>query len=128
MTTYEKVIDRHGTELDYLITIISDRLKAAESSLESWRDLSKNKDSDHDGQYNRKHYIDHFYGMVWGYREALDSLTVLKEAKECYCFDCKHYNRVTVETISQKKGYCKLFEMMVTDTKNVQCEYKDLGK
>lgn len=128
MTTYEKIINRHGTELDYLIEIISDRLKAAESSLESWRDLNKHKDSDHDGQYNRKHYIDHFYGMVWGYRESLDSLTFLKEAKECYCFDCKHYNRVTVETIGQRKGYCKLFEMMVTDTKNVQCEYKDLGK
>ena len=105
MTTYEKIIKRHGTEVDYLIAVLQDNLDSAKSSLESWRDLSKNKDSDHEGEYNRKHYIDHFYGMVWGYKNAMRQLVFLKDAKECYCFDCKHYCTVTIETIGQKKGF-----------------------
>ena len=127
MTTYEKIINRHGTEVDYLIAVLQENLDSAKSSLESWRDLSEHKDSDHDGHYNRKHYIDHFYGMVWGYKNAMCQLVFLKDAKECYCFDCKHYCTTTIETIGQKKGFCKLFETMVTDTKNVTCEHKDLN-
>ena len=127
MTTYEKIIKRHGTEVDYLIAVLQENLDSAQSSLESWRDLSKNKDSDHDGHYNRKHYIDHFYGMVWGYKNAMSQLVFLKDASQCYCFDCKHYCTTTIETIGQKKGFCKLFETMVTDTKNVTCEHKDLN-
>ena len=126
MTTYEKIINRHGTEVDYLIAVLQENLDSAQSSLESWRDLSEHKDSDHDGHYNRKHYIDHFYGMVWGYKNAMRQLVFLKDAKECYCFDCKHYCTTTIGTICQKKGFCKLFEMMVTDIKNVTCEHKDL--
>lgn len=128
MTTYEKIIERHGTEIDYLIAVQEDHLKSAKGSLDSWRDLNEHKDSDHDGHYNRKHYIDHFYGMVMGYQTALDNLYFLKDAKECYCFDCKHYRRTTIECINQIKGFCSLFEMMITDTKNVTCEYKDLGR
>ena len=74
MTTYEKIIKRHGTEVDYLIAVLQDNLDSAKSSLESWRDLSKNKDSDHDGHYNRKHYIDHFSGMVCGCAKAVSSI------------------------------------------------------
>lgn len=126
MTTYEKIISRHGTEVDYLIAVLQDNLDAAKSSLESWKDLNKHKDSDHDGQYNRKHYIDHFYGMVMGYENAMNRLLFLKETKECYCFDCKHYCTTTISCIGQQRGFCKLFEMMVTDTKNITCEHKDL--
>ena len=127
MTTYEKIINRHGTDVDYLIAVLQDNLDSAKSSLESWRDLDRHKDSDHGGHYNRKHYIDHFYGMVWGYENAMSQLIFLKDASQCYCFDCKHYCTTTIETIGQKKGFCKLFETMFTDTKNVTCEYKDLN-
>lgn len=80
-----------------------------------------------DGHYNRKHYIDHFYGMVWCYENTMSQLIFLKDASQCYCFDCKHYCTLTIETIGQKKGFCRLFEMMVTNTKNVTCEHKDLN-
>ena len=130
MTTYEKIIDRHGSEINYHIEILEDKLKSVRSSLESWRDLNKHKDSDHDGQYNRKHYIDHFYGMEMGLQDILRNLLYVKDAQECYCFDCKHYSTQTIDCIGAVKGYCKLYDLIVNNdtNKKIDCDYKDLNK
>lgn len=129
MTTYNKIISRHGSEINYHIAILEGNLKSAKGSLESWRDLNKNKDTDHDGQYNRKHYIDHFYGMVMGYENVLSNLIYVKDAMENYCFDCKHYSNLTIECIGAVKGFCKLYDKSVNtdDTnKKIECEHKDI--
>ena len=56
----------------------------------------------------------------------MSQFVFLKDAKECYCFDCKYYCATTIESIGQQKRFCKLFEMIVTEKTN--CEHKDLEK
>jgi hypothetical protein len=56
--------DRFETHMHHLLATFEEKEKSILYSLESWKDLTLHNDSDHNGEYNRKHYIDHFNGMA----------------------------------------------------------------